>query len=325
MIAIIGGGWFGCHIGYSLKKSGIPVTVFEQNNTLFGGASGYNQNRLHLGFHYPRSAITRSQSREGFYEFLEHYPTLSEKIDENIYAIVKNHSFLDFDTYKLIMLGSGLAFEEVETNLNNVEGSIRCDERVICTNRAREYFTHALGDCLELNSKVDSVYGFDAIINCTYQTWNPTQSGFRYEPCVVLIYSSDVGSKAVTLMDGPFHSVYPFENGLFTAYSVKLSRLDNFEDFSQAVALLATVNSEKIAKIRSQMEREICLYYPDFAGFKFEGIHKSIRSYSINSADARTCSVRMDGNMIHVMSGKIDSIFHAEREVRKCLNCCLLG
>lgn len=325
MIAIVGGGWFGCHMGLSLKKMGIPVTVFEQNSSLFGGASGYNQNRLHIGFHYPRSAITRSQSRDGFYQFLEHYPTLSERIEKNLYAVVKDQSFLDFETYQLVMSGSGLNYEVVDPSgegLKNVEGCLRCDERVICTNKAREYFTQALGDSLELNSRVDSVYGFDATINCTYQTWNPTQSSFRYEPCVVLVYSSDMGSKAVTLMDGPFHSVYPFETGFFTAYSVRLSRLDNFKDYPQAVETLNGVGTERVENIKTQVEKEIAVYFPEFSSFKFEGVHKSIRSYAINSADARTCSVRKNENMIHVMSGKIDSIFYAEKEVLKCLGLC---
>ena len=38
---------------------------------IFNGASGYNQNRLHLGFHYPRSKKTRIQSKVGFYKFIK--------------------------------------------------------------------------------------------------------------------------------------------------------------------------------------------------------------------------------------------------------------
>ena len=57
-IAIIGAGWFGCYIGYDLIKSGYEVKIFEKEKEIFSGASGYNQNRLHLGFHYPRSYRT---------------------------------------------------------------------------------------------------------------------------------------------------------------------------------------------------------------------------------------------------------------------------
>ena len=65
-IAIIGAGWFGCHIGHELLKEGHKVTIFEREKELFNGASGNNQNRLHLGYHYPRSNLTRVQSKKGF-------------------------------------------------------------------------------------------------------------------------------------------------------------------------------------------------------------------------------------------------------------------
>ena len=37
-------------------------------------ASGNNQNRLHLGYHYPRSYVTREQSRNCFDKFKKFYP-----------------------------------------------------------------------------------------------------------------------------------------------------------------------------------------------------------------------------------------------------------
>ena len=63
-IAIIGAGWFGCYIGYELIKSGYDIKIFEKEKNIFLGASGFNQNRLHLGFHYPRSYKTISESKK---------------------------------------------------------------------------------------------------------------------------------------------------------------------------------------------------------------------------------------------------------------------
>ena len=86
-ICIIGAGWFGCHIGYELKKRNFKVKIFEKGNDIFANASGNNTNRLHLGFHYPRSFTTRKMSYEGYIKFLRHYPSLSNKLNYNIYAI----------------------------------------------------------------------------------------------------------------------------------------------------------------------------------------------------------------------------------------------
>ena len=55
---IIGAGWYGCHIGLYLKDKGHNVKIFEKESRIFSGSSGFNQFRLHKGFHYPRSSET---------------------------------------------------------------------------------------------------------------------------------------------------------------------------------------------------------------------------------------------------------------------------
>ena len=49
-ICIVGAGWYGCHLGYKLSKSGHNVSIFEKNTDIFQGSSGFNQFRLHTGY-----------------------------------------------------------------------------------------------------------------------------------------------------------------------------------------------------------------------------------------------------------------------------------
>ena len=42
-ICIVGAGWYGCHLGYKLSKSGHNVSIFEKNTDIFQGSSGFNQ------------------------------------------------------------------------------------------------------------------------------------------------------------------------------------------------------------------------------------------------------------------------------------------
>ena len=63
-ICVIGAGWFGCHIATKLIDEGHSVKIFEKNKKIFSNASGNNQNRLHQGFHYPRSRKTINLSRK---------------------------------------------------------------------------------------------------------------------------------------------------------------------------------------------------------------------------------------------------------------------
>ena len=86
-IAIIGAGWYGCHLALALKKNGHDVTLYEKNNTIFSEISGNFGIRLHAGPHYPRSLKTRESCRRGAQRFIEEYPDLVIKHEHAIYAL----------------------------------------------------------------------------------------------------------------------------------------------------------------------------------------------------------------------------------------------
>lgn len=86
-IAVIGGGWYGCHIARVLKLAGHDVTLFESHEQIFRGISGRFGIRLHAGPHYPRSEKTRKSCREGFAEFANTYPELVVKHAYSIYGL----------------------------------------------------------------------------------------------------------------------------------------------------------------------------------------------------------------------------------------------
>ena len=79
-ICVIGAGWFGCHIASKLIDDGHDVRIFEKESSIFSNASGNNQNRLHQGFHYPRSFLTRKMSYEGYKKFIKQYPSLTRPL-----------------------------------------------------------------------------------------------------------------------------------------------------------------------------------------------------------------------------------------------------
>ena len=100
-IAIIGAGWVGCHLSKKLIDQGLGVTLFEQKE-IFSSTSLYNQNRLHLGFHYPRNYRTRVLCKTTFDRFQKDYSLFIEDVDKNIYSIPKK-SVIDLETFKVIM------------------------------------------------------------------------------------------------------------------------------------------------------------------------------------------------------------------------------
>ena len=68
-VIVIGGGIFGCLTAIELSKKGLRVQLHEKNDQIMIGASLNNQNRLHLGYHYPRDLETASQCQKGFEAF----------------------------------------------------------------------------------------------------------------------------------------------------------------------------------------------------------------------------------------------------------------
>ena len=141
-IAIIGGGWVGCHLANNLKKNN-KVVLYEKNQ-IFSGSSFFNQNRLHLGYHYSRSYNTRALCKDTFNKFYNQYSFLVEDIKKNIYSVPLNESLIDFNTYLKI-------FEDFNTHeltsiksLKNIEGSIIVEEKYINPVKSKKYFEESL-------------------------------------------------------------------------------------------------------------------------------------------------------------------------------------
>ena len=124
-IAIIGAGWYGCHVATYLIDNGYLVDIYDGNH-IFYGSSSKNQNRLHLGFHYPRSKKTRSLCKNGFDLFKSKYQNCLEKINNNYYYVA-NESIIDFDTYCGIFSYENIPYKICDNNLLNTQGFICVD------------------------------------------------------------------------------------------------------------------------------------------------------------------------------------------------------
>ena len=150
-VIIIGAGWYGCYIAMQCKNRGIDYVVYEKANEIFTGSSSYNQNRLHLGFHYPRNFKTRIDSKRGFEKFISTFPKLSTIVNRNVYSVHKD-SLIDFQTYINIFEHEKYNFEVLNENISdNFQGSILVNERYIDPFKSKDYFSN-----LNLNIKFDS-------------------------------------------------------------------------------------------------------------------------------------------------------------------------
>ncbi|MGB2742317.1 MAG: hypothetical protein WBC60_17380 [Cognaticolwellia sp.] len=338
-IAIVGAGWYGCHLGLSLKQSGAEVKIFERSNKSISSASRKNQNRLHLGFHYPRDNETRIQSKEGYNWFVEHYGHLTEKIHNNVYAVAKGDSLIDYETYKLIMSGAGLSYQEMpvgslkDIKLENVSKLIRTDERLIKNFLASDFFDSVLKDELNFNKHIDLSNEavlqelkkeYDYVIDCTWGTTRKIKGlDYFYEPCIYFYYKKLVQSSfALTLMDGNLFSLYPYHNDIYTLTSVEHTPIGQTESVSDISQIFETAKSPQYIKNKKRLfETGFSYFYPKFLEqFKFEGVEFSLKTKIKSNSDFRGCVVVQEGNLISVFSGKIDTLHIAEEEVFRILN-----
>ena len=118
-IKIIGAGLFGCCIGYELHRVGHDITIIEQDSDIMQRASKLNHNRIHFGFHYPRSPKTARQSLEGLITFLLQFKDSIVSDFPNYYMVSKKNSRVTTEEYIYFCdrLGIGYDYEYPEEYL----------------------------------------------------------------------------------------------------------------------------------------------------------------------------------------------------------------
>jgi hypothetical protein len=342
-ITIIGGGWYGCHIALFLKSHGYIVKIIEKNSEIFDNSSFYNQNRLHLGYHYPRDFATRSLCKNNYDKFIARYTNIVDKIDNNYYLISKK-SILDYDTYEHIYSYENFEFSIKENILfNDIYSTIICvNEQVINSNKAKKYFTQELSEqniqvicnteVVSVNTLEDKInitdsnnnnYTCDMVLDCTYNQLGLLTDNFEYELTISLVFKrmQNTAFDAITIMDGKFLSLYPrdIDKELFTLTDVEYTPIiksKNYNDIKNYI-----IKDEEIESIKLKMIDKCKHYYPEFEdNFEYESYFISKKTKQISQTDSRDITIReICDNIISVNCGKIYGIFEFENYIKKKL------
>lgn len=255
-VAVVGCGIFGAMVALKLEEVGHEVIVYERLPEPLSGASYNNQNRLHLGFHYPRHMDTANQCKRGFNHFLAAFPECLHPLEKNGYFIASENSNVTDKDYLKFCKNLGVPFSEVKIEnfpieLKNVSVGVECSELVYDVASLRQSVIKKFKDKsikLFLNTPVENIEKFDeeiqittknndkeffdSVVNCSYSSISVlTQKLFpndtteyQYEYTAVAIIKIDMPNIGVTIMDGEFMTILPFGNtGDFLLYHVKHS------------------------------------------------------------------------------------------------------
>jgi hypothetical protein len=323
-IAIVGGGWYGCYLGYILKKNNIKFTLYEKKD-LFCESSSKNQNRLHVGFHYPRSKITRQLCINGYDKLKSMFPIGIYELYKNYYYIA-NDSLVDVGTFTDIYDVEGVKYERVTPDIkfNNIQGCIETNEMFIDNIEIKDFFKNELNEHIVYQSVdikninrndiiIDGIH-YDFLFDCTNNAFSLIKNVI-YEKTISLIYKSSLNKVyGMTIMDGPFCSLYPYDikNNKYTLTSVTHTPLCKKMTFDSEY----NIDDEKLLKIKKVFEDEIKCYYDDFdMYFTYDSYFISNKVKPINKNDSRELLINKDGNIVSFCCCKISGIFDMEKYV----------
>lgn len=340
-VLVVGTGWYGCQVARKLQELGVDFDMVDRTNDFFAESSSKNQNRLHFGgFHYSRSHGTRVECRRGYDKFVEEYPEFSRQVDS--YYLVARESLLDFNTYVAIFKHENSPFtvQTLDTLTSRgirfcpsvVDGNsvLLVKERWIDFERVRKHFKNIFGHKLKSFSKnllkvspdfEDVVFDgvrYDLMFDATYGKMFPLDDCV-FEFCLTLIYKrkteSEKNSPSVTVVDGDFFSLYPYNmsHNLFTlthvSYTPMFSShlLAEVETFAKEVETTGKLVSER----KNLIENDVCKWCPNFLQtHQFFDFFTSTKTKftDVRCADRSMRECRR-GNVVSVCGGKITGAF----------------
>lgn len=349
-VLVIGGGIFGCTVASELNESGYDVTLIERGPELMMQASRVNHNRVHFGYHYPRSVSTANQCVESLSSFLMHYGQSVVSDFPNYYMIASEGSYITPQQFTNFCDEVGIDYSDEAPpsdmmNPHMIQASYRVREpifdydilrRAVVDRVAKSGTTLALSTTVRTAEtltrggyKVDIGNGyekFDKVINCSYSGLNVINKAFgvrprelRFERTVVPIFAYDHDKVGLTVMDGPFCTIMPHGT---KANEFLLWHVDGCVLESGA----NVANIQDIGPSQEQVDRifEISRkFMPFMSSVRQIRTQHTIKTVHENKYDARVSEIITDDNhpdYISILSGKLMCAPRISYQVRNILS-----
>lgn len=325
VVQVAGAGWVGCHMAVAGLARGFAVSISDTEQ-VFAGVSRFNQNRLHIGFHYPRCHQTRDLCRRTFDTFVAQYGAVEGLLSDvpgNVYA-VHRESHIDAHTYRQIMQAEGLEFQTADAGDFGIEGCYPdvtvVREKRIDPDVAAAHFERVLSQALTVgHDGLAGAHRGDPLVDATYNALGHMDTDATWANTLSVIYDDirdDPTLGALTVMDGAFFSIYPYNSaGQYTLTHVTLGLM------SDAVSDAVSDDEEKkkaregvIERTIDAMEAEARRVLPSFdSSFRRQGYFVSRKCKRAGASDPRHMVAERFGATYSYMTGKISGVYDAEQ------------
>ena len=324
-IAIIGAGFYGCYIASKLAESH-SISIYEKNSKPCLGAITNNQHRLHLGYHYPRCEKTVEQTIKTYNQFISEFKPHVTFIDNNVYA-VHEKSNLNFKDYKRVfdsfsslnhsVIHKNDRIWDLVKNKSEFSGALRTREGVLNCRTIRQQLIGNIHKSKNIklfcnaticeNKLFQISKNHDIVINCTYnKPFLAVQKTIatKDQACLIAVMKNPKYSNVgLTIMDGPFCSLYPIKNEIFSCSSVLYTPIDS--DVSQYDV------KQKLNNIINHNKQYFYINNNDLIDYYY-GVKTKIQN---DFKDERYSFVSRENNIITVFAGKISSVVESYIEV----------
>ena len=251
---IIGAGLYGLYSSLICGEKGENVLVLEYDEAPFMRATFINQARIHMGYHYPRSYTTATNSAKYYNQFLKDYAYCINESFDKIYAVSANFSWTNSVQFEKFCKDSKIPCKPLNTEEffkpNVCEGaylSRECtyDAKILMTEMLKKItaldnvdirYTSRIKEIYRENENYEivlqngEVFSTPYLLNSSYASINQVinllnfeKIKIKYELCEVILckVSDNFKRIGITVMDGPFFSLMPFgKTGLHTLTSV---------------------------------------------------------------------------------------------------------
>jgi len=272
------------------------------------------------------------QSKDGYNWFIKQYPSLLQDVPNNYYAVPINGSLIDGRTYIDIMRSSGLPVDllpqdDLKAKFTGLETIIKVEEKKIDNVAAKNYFTDLLSDHCEFDTEINLIdrisrqallAKYDFVIDCTWGQSQFIDLDIFYEGCIYFCYKAHDVDFAITIMDGNFFSIYPYSKDEYSLTCVEHTPIFQSTDIKIARHNLEIAKQDQflIAQKRGLFEQVVLKYYPSFLdNFEYIRSEFSMKTKIVSECAYRGTTVINNENLITVLSGKIDTIYVAEKEI----------
>ena len=356
-VAVIGAGIFGVLTALRLSFAGHAVTIFERESDIMLGASLNNQNRLHLGYHYPRDSETAQQCILGFEKFKQEFSDCLLTNFSNAYFIAQENSLTSPEAFLKFCVDNNLPCEPIdlptfEPRVANVALGICTHETVFDSSLVRAKLWQRIAESdisVRLACEIWHInrtatdfrlftrsgsFPFDAVVNCCYADINrfsselgytPPLRQFQYTTLAIISLPWELPT-GIIVLDGKFTSILPFgRTGNYILSHVEHTVIARETAPRMQPEWRAGTPFQRLDKERwfENIIADSGEFIPDLTSAKLQGfLHgpRMLLASAYNDARPSIVEQPMPGeNYVTVFSGKIDHAIWVPDAVLACL------